>query len=656
MQDELPGVPRLIGGTVDYADGAEEELLGVIAGAGDRSSRSDELATHVHDWPTKYHMSRLRSNLLRPLNITEDMRIVDVGAGTGAIARYLGEQGASILAVEGSEARARVAAQRCHDIENVEVVAGEIAALEVAEPFDMAVVVGVLEYAAAPARGPDAGIRFLTQVASLVAHHGALVLAIENKLGLKYLLGLPEDHLGEPGVGVEGYSTDAVAQTFSRRRLAAMLGEVGLSSHRWLFPFPDYKLPTAILGDSLYELEDAGLIIDQLIRRPVAAHDDESIPWMDSRRVHLSFVEAGLGPDVANSFLVVAGRDDMAIDRFLRRDELAWLYGDERRSVWSRDRALVRRDSGLSVELRSGRHHKEQWLNRAVDDRVPFEVGRSMEQLAVEACRAGDLGLLSAVLARWLDAINSNDVVMHEGETHPFSPIDQESALPGMYLDINLDNFIERDEQGSGIAFIDTEWSASGPVSLPLVAYRALWYLARRMIDERGRHIWQPGITVGELAIELGALARVDTSNSLRERFLTAESQFQELVGGGKASLLANHIERLSSASVQRREETMRQLRVENEHRLRVIGELQAENEHRLRVIGELQAENEHRLRTIEELLDIRKVLDAEIEHLRSVVAQTQEAVDVEHSARLQLEETIRSSPLASFALRRRLP
>jgi hypothetical protein len=293
------------------------------------------------------------------------------------------------------------------------------------------------------------------------------------------------------------------------------------------------------------------------------------------------------------------------------------------------------------VELRSGRHHKEQWLNRAVDDRVPFEVGRSMEQLAVEACRAGDLGSLSAVLARWLDAINSNDVVMHEGETHPFSPIDQESALPGMYLDINLDNFIERDEQGSGIAFIDTEWSASGPVSLPLVVYRALWWFARGLLGSRSRHMWPPSITVEELAVELGALVDLDTSSRLHDRFVTAESQLQELVFGGTTALHIEHVEKGSAASIEQQEQSV--------HRLR------AENEHRLRVIGELQAENEHRLRTIEELLEIRSVLVAEIEHLRSVVAQTQEAVDVEHSTRLQLEETIRSSAIASLALRRRL-
>jgi len=95
---------------------------------------------------------------------------------------------------------------------------------------------------------------------------------------------------------------------------------------------------------------------------------------------------------------------------------------------------------------------------------------------------------------------------------------------------------------------------------------------------------------------------------------------------------------------------------VESEHRLRIIEDLQVESEHRLRIIEDLKVESEHRLRTIEELLEIRTLLDTEIEHLRSTLARTQETVDVEHSTRMQLEETIRSSPIASFALRRRLP
>ncbi len=60
-------------------------------------------------------------------------------------------------------------------------------------------------------------------------------------------------------------------------------------------------------------------------------------------------------------------------------------------------------------------------------------------------------------------------------------------------------------------------------------------------------------------------------------------------------------------------------------------------------LIEDLQVENEHRLRTIEELLEIRTLLDTEIERLRSTLTRTQETLDVEHSTRMQLEETIRS-------------
>ena len=52
--------------------------------------------------------------------------MLDVGAGTGAIARYLGEAGCSVVALEGNMARAKVAAERCRDLPDVEVVCGTI--------------------------------------------------------------------------------------------------------------------------------------------------------------------------------------------------------------------------------------------------------------------------------------------------------------------------------------------------------------------------------------------------------------------------------------------------------------------------------------------------------------------------------------------------
>ena len=110
---------------IPYSDGEEVEarIAGIINKASDISVLSAELASFCNDWPTTYHLSRKRANLLRPLeNYFRGKSVLEIGAGCGAITRYLGEIGAEVLALEGSLRRAPIVASRCRGLDRKSVV------------------------------------------------------------------------------------------------------------------------------------------------------------------------------------------------------------------------------------------------------------------------------------------------------------------------------------------------------------------------------------------------------------------------------------------------------------------------------------------------------------------------------------------------------
>lgn len=546
--DRLDDGIRLIGDALPYADGAEDQLLEVFRGATDRTSTSDELVEGIVDWPTRYHLTRLRANLLRALRLPAGARVLDVGAGTGALSRYLGEQGLQVVALEGSLARARAARARCADLENVEVVCGPLTEFDDRRGFDLVVVCGVLEYSHAVIGGDSSAEAFLAKVRSLCKEDGSLVLAIENRLGLKYLLGYGEDHLGTAWVGIEGYPANPGVRTWSRHELRAMLGGAGFEVQRWLFPFPDYKLPTMVLTEAAYAQLDAERFVDQIVRQPVLDYALPPTMLTDDRAAHAAFVAGGLGAEVANSLLVVASaagatESEVRPDALVEPGVLAWRFGDERAARWLRTTTIrdvagtrvvhqARFDGstgeGATVDAPGG------WLHQQLVPEAPYHLGPTLEQQVLRACRDHDLDTVAAVLRRWcahLAALETD--VPDDLEPHPFLSASARAVLPGHLLDTSLDNFVDTDD---GLEFVDPEWVARGGVDADLVMVRGLFSLARRLIALGAAQPFDARLTIDALALDFGAMCGVPVDGDLLDRWRTAEGQLQFVVNGQDAT------------------------------------------------------------------------------------------------------------------------
>src|SRR5690606_32032335 len=93
---------------------------------------------------------------------------------------------------------------------------------------------------------------FLERIKKNLKPGGKLLLAIENKFGLKYWSGIPEDHTGKPFDSIQDYvSTDKGVRTFSKQELSKLLKSVGFIDPFFYFPHPDYKLPSIIYSQDL---------------------------------------------------------------------------------------------------------------------------------------------------------------------------------------------------------------------------------------------------------------------------------------------------------------------------------------------------------------------------------------------------------------------
>jgi len=236
-----------------YSDGdqVEKYIYKVINASSDISYTSRELETHIKDWASRYHLSRLRSLAYWPLAIPENSSVLEVGSGCGAITRYFGECAGRVLALEGSPVRASITRARTRDLANVEVLCASFQEVQFNVKFDVIICNGVFEYSACFVDGDLPYELILDKFKQLLNPGGTLLLAIENQFGLRYFSSSYEEHNQIMFDGIEGYARRVKGvRTFGYLELNQMLAK-RFASVETLFPLPDYKLPQAVVRDKL---------------------------------------------------------------------------------------------------------------------------------------------------------------------------------------------------------------------------------------------------------------------------------------------------------------------------------------------------------------------------------------------------------------------
>ena len=330
MEPIEPQVQVREGHAFDYSDPdeAEQYLEAAIRGASDRSIGSEELTRAIRDWTSFYHLTPRRADLLRPLEHLISGNVLEVGGGCGAVTRYLGETSRTVTAVEGSLRRARIMAARCQGLSNVSVHCDNFENFPFgAQRFDAVLCIGVIEYANKFFRAPSGFDRMLGRMGVLLSPDGVLVIAIENRLGLKYFAGAPEDHTNQPYQGIEGrYQPDSVL-TLGRGEWLRRLKEQGLEPAHWFYPWPDYKTPELIVSEAAFQ--QPSLDLSPWIRRHAHGRQDE--PGAHRFAETLAWpvlVRNGLAGELANSFLLVARR--VGSSAKVKPPALLWEFDTER--------------------------------------------------------------------------------------------------------------------------------------------------------------------------------------------------------------------------------------------------------------------------------------------------------------------------------------
>jgi SAM-dependent methyltransferase len=251
---------------INYIDAPDEHLEAVCraieAGQPWRAAVERQFASW-HRWLYDIITHPDRDLFYRRLALAPEDVVLDAGSGWGQIAIPMAHRN-PVCTVEPKPGKIRFqrAVARQEGVDgNLWFLNTDYHNVEFEARFALVVVNGVLEWvgAFAASAGPrSAQRRFLQKARRELAPQGRCVIGIENRLGLKYLLGAPDDHNGASMISVfdaalarDKFQRHAGRElrvfTYTLAEYEQLLRDAGFSRIEFFAALPDYKLPKIVL-------------------------------------------------------------------------------------------------------------------------------------------------------------------------------------------------------------------------------------------------------------------------------------------------------------------------------------------------------------------------------------------------------------------------
>jgi len=344
----------------EYSDGAtiEDEILELVRNNGDVNF------TELHNvsWPVFYHLSHLRKNILNWYPFKKDCTILEVGSGCGAITGLLCEKAKYVASIELTEKRATINYERHKEYDNLEIFVGNLGNVKLDQKFDYVVVNGVLEYAGGFISGEKPYEEFINMLSEYLAEDGVILIAIENRLGLKYFSGAKEDHLGELFVGLNAYPGNDKVKTFSKSEITTLIDNCDLTIEKFYYPYPDYKFPEVIYSDLGFN--KVPLSYD------VHSYDTDRYMFFDELQMQNLLAKENAGASFANSFLVDVRRKNRMSER--NKEDILYVKINANRDdafkictvIYSQDEKVKVKKRALSVKAVNHLHQMNHFYHR----------------------------------------------------------------------------------------------------------------------------------------------------------------------------------------------------------------------------------------------------------------------------------------------------
>lgn len=435
-----------------------------------------------------HNFAKCRENLINWYPFKKGAKVLEIGAGMGAVTGCLCEKCEKVVSIEESPRRAQIIRERHKQYSNLEVISDDIYTHSFVDKFDYILLIGVLEYVGINNHEGNPYVRLLTKIRELLSEHGMLLLAIENKYGLKYWCGAAEDHTGVPFESLYNYEMENATgrygksgvRTFSRQELIDMFREAGFRFERFYYPLPDYKFPSAIFSDYRVPKDDD-------LRAIKFYYPQESELVADERKIYRDIINNGTFSFFANSFFVEVSKSELENNCIEFVSHKRDYKNDCNIStvIYNNNKEVIKRANTELAQLHL--QNCQNYIEELSSRNVPVLLSTLLDSstMAVPYC---SFPLAIDIFNRELENGNINQLMLmlkqlkqylnKSSDSHIGAPCTiigmdvEEEVLNDGYVDMTFINSFYKDDC---LIFFDQEWKMPN-IPVKYIIYRAIKY------------------------------------------------------------------------------------------------------------------------------------------------------------------------------------
>lgn len=550
-----------------YSDGAvEDRILELVQSHAEEEF--PKVVARERDWAVMYHLAHERENILSWYPFAPGAKVLEVGSGCGAVTGAVASGAKSVTCIDLSKKRSMVNAVRHKESSNITIRLGNFQDVEkdLDRDFDYATLIGVFEYGQGYIGGDKPYHGFLTKVMEHIRPGGRLLLAIENKFGLKYWAGCREDHVGAYFEGLEGYQHTKGVRTFTLPGLCRIIKDCGYDDYKIYYPYPDYKFPYVIYSNERLPRQGE-------LNRNICNFDRDRLVLMDEGKVYDEILKDGLFPLYANSFFVeitkpqtegiqnagaiAVDKADMAGQEDMQPESVIYTkYSSGRSRQFSIQTRIVRAADGKNIlykkaEYPEGQQHIDHiaeagrrlaglWQERGqffvnrcapADGRVEFEylqgitVEEELDSLLAQGKAQEAADMLRKAVMRIQGSAETEGFYMTPGFLEVFGEAQVPAGMPSFTaadVDLIFSNLLLTEDGHCHV--LDYEWTFFFPVPVDYIVFRALHYYL------------QSAAVRAEFGRQFDFYGEFGLTPERQETFAQMERRFQSYVAGGSIS------------------------------------------------------------------------------------------------------------------------